>query len=53
MFTDNNTDGFTKAELEILNEALAIRVERGEDEQDASDTINDLWQPDATVEELV
>ena len=53
MFSQDNTEGFTNSELEILNAALKIRLERGEDEQDASDAINNAWVKGAQVEDLI
>ena len=53
MFTTENTDGFTSTELETMNEALTIRTGRGEDYQSASDTINNVWQTGATVNDLI
>jgi len=52
MFTEDNTEGFTAAELAILNEALALRLARGEDEKNAQDAINNLWRPGMTAGEL-
>jgi hypothetical protein len=53
MFTLENTEGFTSEEIIILNAALAIRVERGEDEKVASDKINNAWFSGASVEDLI
>ena len=53
MFTAENTEGFTTAELEILNEALVIRTAKGEDEKNASDAINNAFYPGVTIAELV
>lgn len=53
MFTQDNTNGFTDAQLVILNEALNIRRARGEDEKNASDAINNAWIDDAVVEDLI
>jgi hypothetical protein len=53
MFTMENTEGFTQSEIDLLNAALEIRVSRGEDEKDASDAINNLWQANGnTIESL-
>lgn len=53
MFTDENTEGFSAAELALLNEALAIRLARGEDEKNASDAINNAWNESATLSMLL
>lgn len=52
-FTMDNTDGFTAEDLKTLNEALAIRMARGEDEKSATDKINNAWVDGATVEDLI
>jgi hypothetical protein len=52
MFTEQNTEGFSTADLETLNAALKARVGRGEDEKSAADAINDAWFEGATVAEL-
>lgn len=41
------------AEIATLNAALAIRIERGEDEKAAHDAINNAWVEDATVADLI
>ncbi len=53
MFTDENTEGFSAAELALLNEALAIRLARGEDEKNASAAINNAWNESATLSMLL
>ena len=53
MFTLDNTEGFTENQIDVLNEALEIRIARGEDEKSASDAINNAWFDGATVEDLV
>ena len=54
MFTSDNTEGFTAADLNIMNEALEILIAGGMDEKNASDRINNNWQPDGnTVTALV
>lgn len=53
MFTMDNTEGFTAAELATLNAALKIRMDRGEDEKSARDIINNRWVEGATVEDLI
>jgi len=53
MFTMENTQGFTQADLNLLNEALAQLVADGIDEKNASDIINNNWRADGnTVESL-
>ena len=53
MFTMDNTDGFTKADLDLMNEALEILVADGIEESNASDIINNNWQDDDnTVESM-
>lgn len=53
MFTPDNTEGFTPAELDLLNKALAARMERGEDEKTASDAINNGYCPGIDFGDLV
>ena len=53
MFTFDNTEGFTAAQLNILNEALRIRMERGEEITAAQDAINNAWVEGATVADLI
>ena len=53
MFTEENTNGFSADDLEILNAALRIRLDRGEDEKNASDAINNAWIDGATVADLI
>jgi len=53
MFTMENTQGFTEAELNLLNEAMAKLIAAGIDEKNANDIINNNWQADGnTVESL-
>ena len=53
MFTMDNTDGFQLADLDLMNNALAVLVARGIEESNASDIINNNWMPDGnTVESL-
>lgn len=53
-FTENNTEGFTGADLNILNEALAILIARNPDADECtlSDAINNSWVGGQTAEEL-
>lgn len=53
MFTEANTEGFTSRELEIMNAALALRIENEEDEKSACDAINNAWKSGATVLDLI
>lgn len=53
MFTLDNTEGFTTADLSLLNAALAILAARGIDESNASDIVNNNWTGNGdTVESL-
>jgi hypothetical protein len=52
-FTTDNTDGFTSEELDLMNEAIEILVERGMDESNASDQINNAYVPGATLADLI
>ena len=52
MFTADNTEGFTANELTMLNNALHIRIGRGEEEKGAADAINNAWFDGATVDDL-
>ena len=53
MFTMDNTEGFTQRDLDLMNEALMVLVAEGMDESNASDIINNNWQPAGnTVESL-
>jgi len=53
MFTMGNTQGFTQADLDLMNEALAKLVADGIGEKNASDIINNNWRADGnTVESL-
>lgn len=52
MFTLDNTDGYTPAELEILNAVHAELVAAGIDEKNASDMVHNAYAEGMTVEEL-
>lgn len=54
MFRTDNTDGFTPADLELLNAATAKLVaDYGMDESNAADIVNNNWQPAGnTIESL-
>jgi hypothetical protein len=51
-YNQDNTEGFSPQELALLNAALKIRLERGEEEKNASDAINNAWTDNATIETL-
>lgn len=54
-WTENNTEGFTAEELEILNDAQE-RLESdnpGIDASNISDLLNNTWVPGITADELV
>ena len=53
MFTLDNTEGFTPANLTLLNAALAKLMERGIEESNAADLVNNNWTGDGdTIESL-
>ena len=53
MFTTENTHGFTQADCDLLNAAVAVLIERGIDEKNAADIVNNNWQETGnTVESL-
>lgn len=53
-FTIDNTEGFTNAELNILNDALAILKVRNPDVEEyiLSDAVNNAWVGGQTAEQL-
>ncbi len=52
-FNLDDTSGFTQAECDLLNQAVAVLMERGIDESNACDIVNNNWQEsDNTVESL-
>ncbi len=65
MFTLDNTDGFTQSDLDLMNAALAVYIERnsagetdpywlGQIEKSGSDLINNTWADSGnTVESLL
>jgi hypothetical protein len=53
MFTMNNTEGFSQTDLDLINEALNIRLERGEDEKSATDKINNAWRLGSELSDLI
>ena len=53
MFDLNNTNGFSQDDLVLLNRAMQILVERGVDESNAADIVNNNWdETENTVESL-
>ena len=52
-FTTDNTNGFSNTDLTMMNDALAIRMARGEDEKTAHDAINNAWFEGATADDLI
>ncbi len=53
MFTVENTGNtFTYGELQTLNAALLVRMERGEHESNASAAITNAFAPGCTVDDL-
>jgi hypothetical protein len=53
MFTMDSTEGFTQADLDLMNEALDVLTSQGIEESNASDIINNNWQETGnTVESL-
>lgn len=55
MFTTDNTDGsFMQADMALMNQAVALLMERGLEENNASDLVNNNWQESGnTLESLV
>lgn len=53
MFTMDNTDGFTQAELNILNRvADALVAEKSYERSNAADAVNNAWCAGMTEAEL-
>ena len=53
MFNLDNTSGFTQADCDLMNQAVAVLMESGIDESNASDIVNNNWQESGnTVESL-
>ncbi|WP_143861980.1 hypothetical protein [Nostoc linckia] len=52
-FTSENTERFSDADLRVLNEAMKIRLERGEDHKNACDLVNNAYTPGATIADLI
>lgn len=53
MFTLDSTNGFSQSDINLMNQALEVLVERGIDESNAADIVNNNWQPSGnTVDSL-
>jgi len=52
MWTMDNTEGFTQAQLDIINEARSLIDVDGIDESNIDDAINNAWVDQATASEL-
>lgn len=54
-WNDQNTEGFTSDELDVINEAIDVIVEQapGVDMSNINDLINNAWRPDATSDSLI
>lgn len=53
MFTMDNTEGFSQADLDLMNEAVEVLTADGMDEKNAADIVNNNWQAFGnTVESL-
>lgn len=53
MFTIENTNGFNQSEIDLMNQAARILMERGIEESGACDIVNNNWQESGnTVESL-
>lgn len=53
MFTFDNTDGYTQADLDLMNEALEVLMAAGIRESNASDLITNNWRETGnTIETL-
>lgn len=44
MLNLDNTKGFTQADCDLMNQAVAVLMERGIDESNAVDIVNNNWQ---------
>ena len=55
MWTPENTDGFTRGELRVLNCALSVLAAEFEEVEPANinDMLNNAWTRGATVEGLI
>lgn len=52
-FTDMNTEGFTESDLATMNAALRALEAEGVDPDHAADILNNAFQPDITLNELL
>ena len=54
-WTDDNTEGFTDDELDLLNEAQDILEDRNPDihHSNICDALNNAWRSGITLEELL
>lgn len=53
-FTDSNTEGFSQADLDTLNDAYVAILGGDEDDEDhVADRLNNLWTEGADADELV
>lgn len=53
MFTLDNTEGFTQAECNLMNQAVRVLTDHGMEEKNASAIVNNNWQEGGnTVESL-
>jgi len=53
MFDEFNTEGLYDPDLSVLNAALAVRMSRGENQDEAMMVLAALWQPECTVQNLL
>jgi len=53
MFDEFNTEGLYDPDLAVLNAALAVRMARGENQDEAMMLLAEMWQPEATVQNLI
>jgi hypothetical protein len=44
MFTQDNTEGLTDADLGLMNRAIRLLMEDGIDEKNAADIVNNNWR---------
>ena len=53
MFTEANTEGFSPAELAILNDAVSVLTASGVDGKSACNAVNNAYQPGITADDIV
>jgi len=53
MFDEFNTQGLYDPDLSVLNAALAVRMARGENQDEAMMLLAEMWQPESTVQNLI